>query len=1190
MFYKKFCFRSCGLPIAQYQLLLIMRLTLMLLFTACLLVSAKVNAQQVTLTGQNLPLERVIKEIKRQTNFFFLYQSRLLAFAKPVSVDLKGVPIKQALDICFANQPFAFKIFNNTVIIRQKESITTSLDGSMTPEITKPQIDVTGKVLNEAGESVEGVTVTIVGAGQGTYTNAEGEFTLESVEKDAVLNFTAVNMETYDFKVNGQSELVIRLKTKISSLQDVEVVVSTGYQDIPKERITGSFVTIDNKLLNRKVSSNILERIYEVVSGLYYDPKNAGKNPLPIRGISSINANSNPLIVVDGFPYEDGSPYISGNIGNVNPNDIETISVLKDAAAASIWGARAGNGVIVITTKRGKFNQKTSLRVNSNITIGEIPDLFRSRTISVYDEIEFEKQRFETGYYNIYDDYGAANKTFPAFPPVVEILLAKRKGIITQEQADLKIKDLMAHDIRSDFMKYMLQKSIHQQNAINISGGTSTYNYFISVGYDKTRSYIAGNEDNRFTIRFDNTIKPIKNLEVGGYITYTQTSFKINGIDYTTFINTNILPPYLKLADEQGNALPVARTYRLPFVDTARFPGYLDWRYRPVDEVKNNSNEGLQYTVRFGGYAKYYLVPGLHVELKGQYEKGVTTRTNLYNLNSYYTRNLVNLYMYSDVSGQIRYPVPRGAILDNNTGNLTAWNFRSQLNFNKRIALHTITALAGWEVREINRDDNGNRKYGYDEETHVFDKLVDYQTLFELNPRRNIKFTVPNGDSYLGVIYRFLSYYGNFAYTYRNKFTLTLSGRKDGANLFGIKSNQKITPLWSSGFAWNLSNETFYKINWLPELRIRATYGFNGNVKNDATAYATLKYSQPLPLTGVGYAEISSPPNPQLRWEKVKIINIGVDFAFKGNKISGTAEYYWKNGIDLIGPVTVDPTSGVFSYVGNNASTKTNGFDFTLNLRNIDKKFKWYSTILLSCNFDKVYSYHYQSPLLATDLFNSGTPYIGRPLYSIFSYRWGGLDPATGDPRGYIADKISDYSAALSGNNIKPGDLVYNGPATPRLFGSVLNAVSWKNITLSVNILYRFAYFFRRNSINYSSLYTNYNGHSDYSLRWQKPGDESITDIPSLPSSISESRDAFFENSEVLVERADHIRVQDIRLSYNFLESKTKKRAFKRAQLYIYGNNIGIIWRANKLKLDPALSNSEIPIPKTISIGVSFDL
>jgi TonB-dependent starch-binding outer membrane protein SusC len=461
-----------------------------------------------------------------------------------------------------------------------------------------------------------------------------------------------------------------------------------------------------------------------------------------------------------------------------------------------------------------------------------------------------------------------------------------------------------------------------------------------------------------------------------------------------------------------------------------------------------------------------------------------------------------------------------------------------------------------------------------------------------VNPFGSAQLPAPGGNI-TESLNRFLSHFANVAYTYGGRYTVNLSGRQDGANIFGVKTNDRITPLWSAGLGWNISKESFYHIDWLPYLKGRLSYGFNGNVYN-GSAYVKGIYTTSS-LTGATILTDITAPNPELRWEKVKNINAGLDFAFK-NWLSGTIEYYQKNGVDLIQPIQLFSSSGFISFIGNSASTKSHGFDITLNSKNLNGKFKWNSVVLLSTFKDKVTSYAVQ-PTNNTirDNGGAGGPSLGRSLYGIYAYKWEGLDGNNGDPQGRLGGKVSkDYLGII--NNFKPDSLKYMGSGRPTVFGSFRNDFSYANLSLSINVLYDLGFVFRRGSVSLNEaelISTGSGANADYADRWQKPGDELNTSVPSVIYPNNANRNNFYQYSEALVENGSNIRLQDIRISYDLTNRINSRLPFNRMQVFAYASNLGIIWRANKYGLDPNVRNfnaHRIPVPFNISVGFNIQL
>ncbi|HET7116307.1 MAG TPA: hypothetical protein VFI29_07435, partial [Hanamia sp.] len=318
--------------------------------------------------------------------------------------------------------------------------------------------------------------------------------------------------------------------------------------------------------------------------------------------------------------------------------------------------------------------------------------------------------------------------------------------------------------------------------------------------------------------------------------------------------------------------------------------------------------------------------------------------------------------------------------------------------------------------------------------------------------------------------------------------------------------------------------------------------------------------------------------------------------ALRKNIVSGTLEYYAKKGTDIIGENELAPSTGFIdqntftnTVLGNYASMKGHGWDVQLYIKNISGNFKWSSQLLFSYTTDVVT--HYGGTLVPWSLVSFGggasgyvVPQEGKPVFGIYSLRWAGLDPQTGDPRGYVDDTISkDYSSLA--NPTKLSDIQYNGPARPKYYGSVGNTFSYKQMSLFINITYKLDYYFRRFSVNYYNLVNYYSQDKDYSLRWQKPGEEKTTQIPSFVYPANYNRAIFYNNSSVLVEKGDHVRVKDISLAYDFDKSTCHWLPLKHIKLYAYINNVGIIWRANDHNLDPDAPFG-IPTPRTYAIGL----
>lgn len=1035
----------------------------------------------------------------------------------------------------------------------------------------------------QTAAAISFATVTAKQAKLSAVTNEQGYFSMQLSFAADTLVITHTAYETVEIAVAALREnKVVELQKKAVLLQ--EVVVNTGYQFIPKERATGSFSQIDNALFNRQVSTDIISRLEGLTTSLLFDRRanpNNSSGQLTIRGASTIMAIPSPLIVVDNFPYE-------GDISTINPNDVESITLLKDAAAASIWGARAGNGVIVVTTKRGRLRQPMRVTYNQNVTVAQKPDVFYSPDfLNAADFIEVEKFLFGQGYYN-------ADETSPLKPvlsPVVELLIQQRDGSITPAEADARINALKGLDVRNDFARFLYQPAVNSQMNINVSGGGNKHHAYLSAGYDTNRETLKGNKYNRFTLNSSNSYFPAKGLELSGAVIYTQTLQENNGL-LPHLIRTSpskFLYPYASFTDANGEPAALTHNYRTSYVTEAPSRGLLNWEYKPLQELEENEYHIRQHDVRLQAGVKYAFARMFSVDLKYQYQRLGTRTQLLYGEESFYTRDLINQYTHTGTGGTLVRPVPPGAIVVRENDEQQAQAGRAQLNFNHNRNEHRVNAIAGMEVRETKSMGDNYMLYGFDRESQTAARM-DYASFYTAQPS-GYSDVLFSGISNSSLLDRNVSYFTNAAYTFRNRYTVSGSARTDGSNLYGVKTNQQFVPLWSAGASWQLSDEAFYKISWLPYLKLRATYGFAGNSYKNTSAFVTAAYRTDNLAGGIS-ATVQSPPNPSLRWEKVATFNAGVDFETKNKRLSGSVEYFEKHSTDLISNLPLDPTTGFFiasrySYVGNGASMKGRGVDVDINTTNTTGAFQWYSSFLFSYASNRVTYYPFiQAP---TSYFGRSTPLEGKPLNGMYSYPWAGLNPQNGDPQ-FVLNGVKTMNYDSVANNLRIEDLLFHGSAIPTFFGAVRNTLQWRGISLSANVIYRLGYYIKRTSIDYKGLYSTWQGHNDFTRRWQQPGDDLITQVPSMPATVvfSSNRDNLYLNSSALVEKGDHIRLQDINLSYTLQGKQLGTKWLQEVQVYSLLSNVGILWRANKAGLDPDYNGATAYYPplRTIAVGV----
>lgn len=1038
---------------------------------------------------------------------------------------------------------------------------------------------VQGKITNTDRLPLPNATIKTTDGNLSVKTDTGGHFSFRTAQANLSLevSFTGYKSRQVEVDLPLNAPLGIILEVNTAELEEIRVLANTGYQSLPKERSTGAFTVIDQQTFNQQVGTNVLGRLEAVASSVAADriTANAG-GKISVRGLSTISGPKDVLIVVDNFPYE-------GDLYNLNPNDVESITILKDAAAASIWGARAGNGVIVITTKRGKINQSLKINANINHTLDTRPDLFYQPRLSATDYIGFEQYKFAQKY-KLSD---TASKNKPSFSPAYEIMLLQLAGKISGQQADGLLGELGKHDIRQQYQEYLYQQAHNQQYALNLSGGSNTTSWYFSGGYDNNRSAL-GAGYSRLNLNFQNTYRPFKGLSLNTGIAYTNSRSE-EGSDELD----NDLPLYTRIADDQGNALAVTRQYRQPYLDTLGSGRLLDWNYYPLTDASYREAQLSTASTVLNAGMDYLPIRWLSMGLKYQFEKQQASGSTIYQQESFFARNLVNQYSQF-VTGtlQPKYIVPLGGIIDEDQNSLNVHNLRAQMGAKPQWGRHELSLLAGAEMRQRSSEGYAFRRYGYDAELNLFSKYDNLTTY--PNFITGTKSLIPSGDSFSDGENRFLSAFSNMGYSFDQRYTLNLSARKDASNLFGLNTNDKWNLLWSAGAAWEISNETFYKSELLPYLRLRTTYGFSGNVDPSKSAVTTMTYAAQTVYTLARQAAVSQFGNPDLRWEKVRMANLAVDFRTKAARIYGSVDVFFKHSTDLYGPAQMDYTSGTGPSVTKNvAALKGWGMDIEISSVNIDRAVRWTSQLNHSLYRDQVEEYYLASSYTAGEIVTSTVPntrYLtGKPLYAMYSFRSAGLDPATGDPMGYLnGSQSKDWKAIVGSKNYD--ELVYSGSSIPTSFGSLGNTISYKNISLTARLLYKFGFYFRRRTIAYESMLTNARAaHPDYMQRWQKPGDEQWTDIPSFTYPVVSGRESVYTLSDQTLEKGGNIRLQYINLNYRF-QSKTKKLPFQQMDLYLNLSNLGILWRANDRGIDPNYSQDAIPAPLSLAFGFRVNL
>ncbi|MDM1295296.1 SusC/RagA family TonB-linked outer membrane protein [Sphingobacterium sp. N143] len=1045
----------------------------------------------------------------------------------------------------------------------------------------KAQHKYIGTVLDETDQPIAGATIKLTMAKLQIRTDREGKFQFATTDlnEQLTISHTAYNTQIILLSEAKNNTLRIILAKKTNQLE--EVMVETGYQRIPKDRATGAFAQVDDKVIMQRTSSgNILDRLEGNFSALQMDRRN-GTNQINIRGINTLStALMGPLIIVNDLPFE-------GDINSINPNDVETVTLLKDAAATSVWGARAGNGVIVIKLKNHGRRKGMTVDFSSNLTMTEKPNLMYAPKMSSAEFIEVERMLFDKGFYNTI--LNGTNSNRGIVSPVVDALHDHTNGLISQQEVDARIEKYKTLDYRNELLRHVYRNGILSQNNIALSGSGVQSGYRIGIGYDRNALNKKESASQRLVINGSYQLNFWKRFRLESNLMYSnmQNSYNPGLTDYPISVGggrTNLYP-YAQLMDDSGDPLVIPSQYNFRYMESvaARNEGLLDWLYKPLDEfgkskANNNTNywnAGLKLSVKLWD----------NLDITGQYgfEGQLGSTRTLRGQESFFTRDLINRFTQID-KGSVKRVIPFGGVLTNGNNDFTSHKGRIQLNFaQKWNNLHELNFFGGSEVSTRTEESNLFTTYGFDEKLYV-GQLVNPVDAYPIYDGLGGLSRIPYTNGFDKRTRRYVSLFGNASYTYKGRYIFSVSGRRDASNLFGVNANNKWNPLWSTGLAWKVSDEAFFpKSNVINGLKLRSTWGHSGNSGGMTTSLPIITYMSGLntDVSTFPRAIVSLLPNPSLRWEDVRMINVALDATLFNNRISLSADAYFKKSTDLFASDPIDPTYGFSTVRRNVAMASGKGIDIDLNAKIIDGTFKWISKVLFTVNKDNVDKYYGGTWRASTFTSYAGrnlSPVEGKALYPVFSYRFMGLDPTNGDPQGYLKGEVSkDYTKLLADSM---QNLIYHGTGIPPYYGSLNQTFIWKSWMFTVNIAYKFGHFFQKETIRYQDLFNGWRTHGDYDQRWQKPGDELRTTVPSMTYPANANRDNFYAYSEENIGRGDVIRLQDLRLQYQW------RLAHKYpVQFYASVNNVALLWKANKWGIDPDFNN--MPPARNYNLGLS---
>lgn len=1039
----------------------------------------------------------------------------------------------------------------------------------------------------------------IEGSMLGSTTDFDGAFSFKAPADTKYILVSYIGFETKKINVSQKSTgLVINLVEKSESLEEV---VITGYQKIEKRKATSSYANIKTAEIKQAGVPNIDQMLTGQISGVVIQPTNGAPGAparIQIRGTATLSGNSEPLWVLDGIPLagneipknftdkDNIDDLKSYAIGGVNPDDIEDITILKDASATSIYGARASNGVIVITTKRGK---KGAMRINFSSTsfVTQKPDFSKLNLMNASQKVDFELYLA-----------GRKDLEYQAERGAVARILNQYNEYANYQNNGFNSISVSAQNAINNLRKKttnwgneLYQTAINQQYSLGVSGGGDKHDYYFSAGYFEEDGNTRGTGLNRYNITLKNNFAITDKLKVGVALfgNRNKTLSYITGADAYTNPSyySRKANPYLQVTDANGNYV-----YDPDLIERSD----LNLDYNVLEERKNTNYQLIANSIKPIFDVSYKFNKDLFVttQLGMQFDFNKTEK--LAKESTYYTRKYKQRSRYLNANGTNSYFLPKGGIIQNWESNAFQYNWKTTANYNTSFNnIHEVDIMLGTEFRKSRKTEIHTKGFGFNANTLTTTPITDKRALENALFKPYQKTLIENA---------YASFFGTGSYTFDKKYTVFGSLRYDGSNLFGVNPKYRYLPLWSVAGSWNVSREAFMKnINFIHQFKIRGSYGIQGNIDKSTSPFVIGVYDEVniLPNITEEVIRTTNAPNKNLRWEKTVSSNVGFDLGLLNNKIYISGDYYYRKSTDLIG-IKSSPLESGFNFINTNWATISNrGFELAINTTNIaNENFKWTTSFNISHNKNKVDEIEIREDNLKPSL-------KGYSVDAIFAIKTAGID-SNGLPvflkNGKKVSAVDFYnlSKGVTGSQLAKEEhrklYSYVGNRTPKFSGGFINNFKYKQFSLRI-------------ATNFNLLQTAKKTPT-YNPTLVEPGKNYTTEIlnagkGNLPALIGYTSPGFdtkqvynwfhsyddgrtYNDLDIWVKKISYLRVNSIKLGYSFPQKYLKTLKLSNLNLNLEGRNLFVFGTDYNGYFDPETYGSIYaqPIPKVISFGLNL--
>lgn len=1149
---------------------------------------AQQTRQNVTIVNKSMTVKQFFAEIKKQTGLNFIYSTDLAAKLPHITVNANNRPLREVLDEVMHKVNCRYEIEGNIV------TITRRIAGERVR-------NVSGTVTDESGEPLIGVSVCIDDSKVCTITDSKGFYTLKVPANACTLKFSYLGMSNAEVHLgNGRNPL--SRSVQMSTDHELSEVVVTGYQEISRPKMTGSVTTITSSKLDERYTTNIMNNLEGRVAGLStYNGK------MTIRGTSSLFAETTPLLVVDGVPVE-------GSIDDLNPYDIESVNVLKDAAANAIYGARASNGVIVVTTKNAKKAGKIDIDFAANLTI------YEKKNVDYADNFYMtpaQQVDTEANYWDYYFFHNDGEVTDPikdaeqaiaqgtqAVTPIQYAYLQRAKGEISEAELQSQLDALKKNNYAKDYANAVYKQRVMQQYNLSLRGRSDKFTNNLTLNYKYDNSGLINHFANQFNAQYKGSYEVAKWLTASFTLNGIYSKQREAGYDYNgSYANIWAQPAYMPFYNADGSVKGQHYWYDGDDYMTFDSP-FEDLSSNPVDEYYKNTQTTRRQYMRYHGDLLFKIIDGLTANAQFVYESNRNTVDWMASQDSHVMRTMRNAYYYQTADGTIKNYVPTtGGMLRTTNTNGRYWTARGQLNYSKTFGKHDIMAIAGLEFRETKQTGSKALLLGYDDQLQTSSThTIDFATLSTMNyapyffgasggyPASQFVFN-PYIKEGMGIVteqhHKYASGYFNLTYTYDEKYNVFASFRKDYADVYGLNAKFRGTPLWSVGAGWLIHNESFMKdIKWVNFLKLRASYGVTGNIYQGATSYMTATSGELNSTTNLPYGTIQSPANPNLKWEQSRTTNIGIDFGLLDNRLRGSIDYYNKVGKDIFSNRTLDPTTGFSSMFVNMASMRNRGIELQVTydwLRAATRKgWSWTTNFTMSHNKNVVTSV--ENPSTRAYQLTSN-PYVeGYPSSALWSYRFAGISDQEGE-KGQTLWYIEDGGKSHNASSRSTSIMEYSGQSEPKVIMGMDNSVRWNGFSFSILMAYYGGHKMRAltESETFAVPATAINS---YFLNAWTP--ENPTNTPGIGRYSSNSLGSEPRYSDISIHHADFLKIRNIVFGYDFPQQWIKHLGMNRLNLRFQIDNPKYLWVANDVHVDPETLGLRNPSSFIFGLNINF--